>query len=46
MIMGLCRIFTGLAVQSSGIRISLSEAKFDAQADFEICSAVAPQEPD
>ena len=28
------------------LRISLSEAKFDAEADFDVRSAVAPQKPD
>ena len=27
------------------LRISLSRAKFDEEADFEVCSAVAPQKP-
>ena len=28
------------------LRISLSEAKFDAEADFDVRSAVAPQKPE
>ncbi len=28
------------------LRISLSRAKFDAEADFDVRSAVAPQKPD